>query len=271
MRRAPQSSSGRQPLPAQARLLALLGSTAPLHALFDGLATYVETWAEELFCSVLLADKSGRLLRPAAAPSLPLAYVQAIDPVTIEIGQGSCGTAAARREMIVVEDVEKSELWSAYASIAVSQGLRACWSVPILDDSRALLGTLAMYYSEPRKPSTQEIELIQFAAALAALVIRQHRDAAALRATEIRLHAAIGATSTGIGLWDSDQGGVGVWFDDWCERVGIRSVHGPDRMERWYAQVHPEDLERYRAVDQRLRPGRHRLLRHRISGAHPRR
>ncbi len=231
-------------------MLALLGSSAPLHALLDGLATYVETWAEQLCCSVLLADKSGRLLRPVAAPSLPLAYVQAIDPVTIEIGQGSCGTAAARREMVIVEDVEKSELWGAYAKIAVAHGLRACWSVPILTDSRSLLGTFAMYYAVPRKPTAQEIELIQFAAALAALVIRQHRDAEALRATETRLHAAIGATSTGIGLWDSDQGGEGTWFDDWCERVGIDPCVGPDRMERWYAQVHPEDVERYRAVDQ---------------------
>ncbi len=246
---APQSTSGRQPLCAQARLVALLGSAAPLNALLEGLANYVESWAEGLYCSVLLADKSGRLLRPAAAPSLPSAYVQAIDPVPIGNGYGSCGTAAARREIVIVADVEQSELWTSYAPIATAHGLRACWSVPILDDARELLGTLAMYYMMPRKPSAQEIDLIQFAAALAALVIRQHRDASALRATETRLHAAVGATSMGIGLWDSDRGGEGVWFDDWCERAGIDPCFGPDRMERWYAQVHPDDVDRYRAVE----------------------
>ncbi len=249
VRRAPPSTSSRQPLPAQARLLALLGSAAPLNALLEGLATYVETWAEDLYCSVLLVDKSGRVLRPGAAPSLPIEYVQAIDPVPIGVGRGSCGTAAARREIVVVEDVEKSELWTSYAATAVAHGLRACWSVPILDETRGLLGTLAMYYGEPRKPTTREIDLIQFAAALAALVIRQHRDATALRATETRLHAAIGATSSGIGLWDSDRGGEGVWFDDWCERAGIDPCFGPDRMSRWYAQIHPDDLERYRAIE----------------------
>jgi len=227
----------------------LLGSSAPLNALLDGLATYVETWAKDLYCSVLVVDQSGRQLRPAAGPSLPEAYVQAIDPVPIGVGYGSCGTAAARREMVVVEDVEQSELWKAYAPLAVGHGLRACWSVPILDDARGLLGTFAMYYAEPRKPSAQDIDLIQFAAALASLVIRQHRDAAALHATEARLHAAIGATSMGIGLWDSDRGGEGVWFDDWCERAGIDPCFGLDRMERWFSMVHPEDVERYRAVE----------------------
>src|SRR6478609_1301077 len=159
LQHAPKLDSGRQPLRAQARLLALLGSSAPLNALLDGLATYVETWAKDLYCSVLVVDQSGRQLRPAAGPSLPEAYVQAIDPVPIGVGYGSCGTAAARREMVVVEDVEQSELWKAYAPLAVGHGLRACWSVPILDDARGLLGTFAMYYAEPRKPSAQDIDL----------------------------------------------------------------------------------------------------------------
>ena len=245
--RAPQSPCERGPLSAQVRLLALLGSAAPLNALLDGLAAYVESWSEGLYCSVLLVDPTGRLLRPGAAPSLPAAYVQAIDPVPIALGRGSCGTAAASREMVVVEDVEQSELWTLYAPTAAAYGLRACWSVPILDDAHGLLGTLAMYYREPRKPSLQEIDLIQFAGSLAAFVIRRHRDAETLRSNEARLRTLIGGTDAG--LWDSDRGGEGVWFDDWCERVGVDPCFGPDRMERWYAQIHPDDLERYRAAE----------------------
>src|SRR4051812_31540649 len=89
LRRAPDDSGARQPLRAQARLVALLSSSAPLNALLDGLATYVETWAEHLHCSVLLADPAGHQLHAAAAPSLPVAYVQAVDPVPIGIGYGS--------------------------------------------------------------------------------------------------------------------------------------------------------------------------------------
>ena len=247
VRRAPKSASARDTLSAQVSLLALLGSAAPLNVLLDGLATYVETWAEGLYCSVLLVDPTGRLLRPGAAPSLPVAYVQAVDPVTIAIGQGCCGTAAARREMVIVEDVEQSDLWTAYAPTAVAHGLRACWSVPVLDDSHGLLGTLAMYYGVPRTPSTQEIDLIQFAASLAAFVIQRHRDAERLRANEARLHAAVGGT--GIGLWDCDRDGKGVWFDDWCEQVDIDPCEGPDRLTRWCAQIHPDDVVRYRAEE----------------------
>src|SRR5207253_3612771 len=73
-----------------------------------------------------------------------------------------------------------------YAPIALSHGLRACWSVPIVDDAGALLGTLALYYRERRTPSTQETDLIQFASSLAAFVMQRHRDTEKLRTPALR-------------------------------------------------------------------------------------
>jgi len=196
--RAPRSASHRDPLRAQVRVLALLSSAAPLNVLLDGLASYVETWTE-----ACMHGTARRPDGPAAAArgssSLPEAYTHAIDPVPIGIGEGSCGTAAARREMVVVEDVEQSDLWTKYAPIALSHGLRACWSVPIIDDARALLGTLALYYRERRTPSAHEIDLIQFASSLAAFVIQRHRDAERLRTSEARLEPQSRVRRSGCG------------------------------------------------------------------------
>ena len=251
--RAPRSASERDPLRAQVRLLALLRSAAPLNVLLDGLASYVETWAEGLYCTILLVDPTGRLLLPGAAPSLPHAYTHAIDPVPIGIGEGSCGTAAARREMVIVEDVEQSDLWTKYAPIALSHGLRACWSVPIIDDAHALLGTLALYYRERRGPSAAEIDLIQFASSLASFVIQRHRDAERRRTSEARLEAAVWGTK--VGLWEMTASGEFHWFDNWCERFGVDPCIGDNGLARWRELIHPDDLERYIASDEDCRRG----------------
>src|ERR1700726_2332576 len=103
------------PRNAMVRLLALLGSAAPLNELLDGLARDVETWSEGLYCTFLVVDSTRTMLQPGAAPSLPTSYIEAIGPVTIAVGQGSCGTAAALREMVFVEDVERSDLWASHA------------------------------------------------------------------------------------------------------------------------------------------------------------
>mgnify|MGYP006146052843 CR=1 FL=1 len=43
-------------------------------------------------------------MRAGAAPSLPEEFNRAIDGLEIGEGRGSCGTAAYRRERVVVED-----------------------------------------------------------------------------------------------------------------------------------------------------------------------
>jgi len=243
VRRAPASAAQPHALRAQVRLLALLDSAAPLNVLLDGLATYVESWADGLHCTVLLVDPTGRLLLSGAAPSLPAAYMNAIGPVGIEDGIGSCGTAAARREMVVVEDVEQSSLWAGYAHIALSHGLRACWSVPILDDAGTLVGTLALYYRERRTPSAHEIDLIQFASFLAAFVIQRQREAEKRRTTDAWLGAAIWGTD--VGLWKSGDDGHCVWLDNWHERFDIDSAPGPGQDRPWLERIHPDDVEHY--------------------------
>ena len=248
VRRAPKSGVGPGSLGAQIRLLALLGSAAPLNVLLDGLATYVETWADGMLCSVMLADAADGMLRPAAAPSLHADYVSAINPVPIADGAGSCGTAAARRELVVVEDVERSVLWKGFASIAIAHGLRACWSMPVFDADNALLATLAIYYRTPRKPSTEELELIQFAALLASFVIQRHRDGQRLRASEARLGAAIWGTE--IGLWEYFADGACRWFDDWSAQFGVDPHLGQDAIIAWRKLIHPDDGARFDSSDQ---------------------
>jgi PAS domain S-box-containing protein len=248
VRRTPASASQPSDLRTQVRLLALLSSAAPLNVLLDGLATYVETWAEGLHCTVLLVDSTGRMLVPGAAPSLPAAYADAIGPVPIEDGCGSCGTAAARREMVVVEDIEQSSLWARYVPVALSHELRACWSVPILDDARELLGTLALYYRERRMPSAQETELIQFASSLAAFVMQRHRDAERLRTNEARLEAI--AWGTDIGLWESTANDNVRWLNRWCERFNIDPCIGYDGLKRWVERIHPDSIDAYLGVGQ---------------------
>ena len=174
-------------LGAQARLLTLLGTDAPLPILLDALARYVETWAPSLLCSILLRDPRRNLLVRGAAPSLPREYVELIDDIPIGDDVGCCGTAAWRREPVTVYDIATSPLWDNFRDLALPHGLRACWSVPFLEDSGEVLGTLALYYQEPREPDAEERALITFAAALAKMVVLQHRRQAALWASNERV------------------------------------------------------------------------------------
>jgi signal transduction histidine kinase len=131
------------------------------------------------------------VLTLGAAPSLPAAYNLALGAVPIADGSGSCGTAAARGETVIVRDIDASPLWDAFRTAASAHGLRACWSVPFRDDQDTVRGTLALYYREPREPTPRERDLIAFAATLAGMAVQRHVNAARARMERALLDSGV--------------------------------------------------------------------------------
>lgn len=155
--------------------------TADLKFALDTLVRVVERQSQEFRASVLLVSDDGRHLVDAAAPSLPTEYREAIDGLEIAPVAGSCGTAAHRRERVIVSDIENDPLWAPFLALARTHGLRACWSEPIRSEAGDVLGTFAMYYAEPREPHEADLQIIQAAANRAAAMLDRARAGAERR------------------------------------------------------------------------------------------
>src|SRR5256885_1256308 len=180
-------------LGGQAVVLERIARGAPLPEVLQAIVTLIESAAPGMLCSILLLDREGRRLRHGAAPTLPVAYNAAVDGLEIGPHAGSCGTAVFRRQAVVVRDVQVDPLWERYRALAAPHGLRACWSTPILSAAGRVLGTFAMYYREPREPTTAEQELITTATDLAGIAIERGRAEEALRESEQRFAKAFHA------------------------------------------------------------------------------
>ena len=125
----------------QAQVLETLSGEATLKEMLDAFARTIERQSGDMLCSILLLD--GNSLRHGAAPSLPDEYNRAIDGATIGPAAGSCGTAAFTKSTVIVSDIALDPLWADYKDLALSHGLQACWSTPILCPSGEVLGTFA--------------------------------------------------------------------------------------------------------------------------------
>ena len=172
-------------LAREQRALEMLATGAPLPDVLAELARLVEEIAPEAIASILLVDETGTRVEHGAAPSLPDEYNRAIHGALIGPQAGSCGTAAFRRTPVFVTDIETDPLWEPYRELARSYGLRACWSFPILATDGQVLGTVAVYYRQPRTADTTVVELVSRVAHVAAIAIeRRQIDGRALALSE---------------------------------------------------------------------------------------
>jgi diguanylate cyclase (GGDEF)-like protein len=131
----------------QREVLEAIALGRPLNAVLDLLCRRAESLAPGLACSVLLIEKNGTVT-PAAGPSLPPAYVQALVGAPIGPRAGSCGTAAWRREAVEVTDIATDPLWADFKGLLPLLGMAACWSTPIIATNGEVVATFALYYPE---------------------------------------------------------------------------------------------------------------------------
>jgi signal transduction protein with GAF and PtsI domain len=190
----------------QSHVLQMVAANKPLSEVLKRLVLLIEAQSPDMLCSILLLSEDGDHVRHGAAPSLPEEYVKAIDGAPIGPKNGSCGTAMYRGEAIIVSDIQTDPLWEDYRDLAEASGLRACWSTPILSGRGKVLGSFAMYYHEPRKPTGSEACLTEVATRIAGLAIEHNAAREILQRTQAELaQASVAATSGRAALSIADE------------------------------------------------------------------
>ncbi len=212
----------------------------------------IEKQTDDLKGSILLLDETGKYLSEGVAPNLPKEYFEVINGIPIGACAGSCGTAAYRKEIVIVADISSDPLWKDFKNIALSSNLGACWSIPIVDREGAVLGTFALYYNKPNQPSDWELGMMESVAQLASLAIEQKRTQGdllkykreledSLNFNEERLQLFLAATTDGV--WDWNMVTDEVFFSPhWLKSLGYYPGELKPHIDSWKQLIHPDDM-----------------------------
>ena len=229
-------------LVSQNRILKMIADDKPLGDTLDALTRLVENQSPGVLASILVLDPPGLRVHHVAAPSLPEAYTQAIDGQPIGPAAGSCGTAAFRREVVITEDIATDPLWAKYRDLALRHGLRACWSTPIFDDKDRVIGTFAIYFRTPGRPSRGHRGQIAVVTNAASLALRRKCRQDALKVRETQLADAEKIAHFGGFEWFPSTDTV-RWTDELYRIFGFRPGEIQPTARSYLDRVHPDDRE----------------------------
>src|SRR5271170_405394 len=177
------------------KLQKLIFAGSPLSEVLANIAQLVESQAEGMSCTIWLPDEDGKELRCAAAPSLP-GFIAHVGAMAVGPKGGSCGTAIYRKEPVFVTDILTDPIWENYRERLLPYGIRSVWSRPLFTSESKALGTFSINYREPRRPSANDLQLIEDASHITGIAIERHMNEEALRRERDRLRLLLEVTNS---------------------------------------------------------------------------
>lgn len=193
-----------------------------------------------MICSVLRLR--GNRLYNWSSPGLSLDFCTAIDGAEIGDNKGSCGTAAYLKEKVVVSDIENDPRWASYTDLARREGVKACWSFPIIDSHNKVMGTFAIYYKKVKSPTTEEESTLERAKNLLMVILENKIAVESVKASNRNYDMVALATNDAIWDWDVETDNVTR------TGKGLKILFGYDPAEAaaekkfWDKKIHPDDL-----------------------------
>ena len=119
--------------------------------------------------SLYLVDAARGVLTPCVLYNLPDDYVAGCGDV--RIGDQCCGRAVEAKTPWVVSDMLTDPLFATAREASRKSGIRAAFSVPVIDAFNHCVGSLACHYRQPRTPTPYEIERNHLFATLIAFAL----------------------------------------------------------------------------------------------------
>jgi PAS domain S-box-containing protein len=229
-------------LAGEKRLLEMVAGGNTLTSILDALCRLVEETASGCICGILLLDKGSTSLELARGPSLSPGYNEAILGWPFNPDSGPCARAFFLKAQVIVADVASDLQWDAYGwrALALSYGLRACWSTPILSSENTVLGTFALYSREPGGPTPQLQDVIGQMTHLAAVAIERQRAVEQLQAEQELLDLAQKSARAMAFDWYIQQE-VNVWSPEQEALYGLPPGSFDGTYQSWKKLIYAPD------------------------------
>ncbi len=228
---------------AEKRTLEMIADGASLTDVLNHLCASIDVQVAPSVTTAFVMETDGKHLVLTGGPRVPGQWKSAVSPRPVTHECGLCGKAAFSKRRVIVPDVATDPGWpDDYRGLALSNGIRAAWSEPILTKDNEVLGTFAVYSHEARVPCEEDLALIKGAGHIALIAIERQRAQAKLRQDEEELRRIVDLIPQKIIVLNPDGKVI------YANRVALEytglsldEVHADNFRDRVF---HPEDFQR---------------------------
>ena len=233
----------------------LEGATTKHGDFKDLLGTYLKGMEElhpGMYCTIF--ENRGKKLYSIIAPPSLSQYVDELDGVEVDEKKGPCGKAVLTKQKVISNNIQQGDFSARYKQMARRNGLKSCWSHPVIDSVGNVLAVFACYYQTEKHPGSLEQKTIERAVKILQVIMESKGWERALLHSNNRFELAIEATFDVI--WDWDLVANSVYYSgNFSAIFGYEAGTRPFSPAYMTEAVHPDDLARIFMAPDEIRYG----------------
>lgn len=219
------------------------GTSATLNGIADHLLEGLERLSENIRCAVCLVKPNLRDAISLSAPGLPIEYHQFVEGTPLDPKFTTCGRAIQQRQQVIIENIAESDLDPQTQKAAAALGIKAAWSIPLINSTSEIIGTFAVYFYQARVPTTIEIAMFSRATHILTMIIENKQSAEKVRISNERYLLATRAANEAIWDWNAEEQ-VFFWGEGFNTLFGYPSGFYKGDSNNWEDKIHPDDRDR---------------------------
>jgi signal transduction histidine kinase len=163
------------------KVLKMLSHGAPMAEVLNELCNFIGARLPGVIPTVLLLDGEGTHLRRAAGPQVPKLWNNAFNGLKLPSHNDFRSTTGIQDECASVTDMRSDPAFAGCWDLALSQGVQAAWSVPILSKDGKVLGSILLFCPTLQPLDERDLEFMEQATYMAAIAIECRRNEEELR------------------------------------------------------------------------------------------
>lgn len=229
---------------AQNKILEMVAANAACERTLRSICHCIEKIRAGMHGAIMRLDVKHQRLSVEQAPGLPDAFKLALDFLKVEEDGVTCGAAVFSNKQKFVESIQTDNAWTGLRTLADKHDIQGVWSFPVHGAQDRIIGTLDVYLSESRQPTTNELDKLSRLARLAGLAIKKQIDDEKLKTSESRYRGLFESVVDGVYIASRD-GDIITVNPALVEMLGYDSVEDLKSAGRTTVlYVNPIDRER---------------------------
>ncbi|MDC3417991.1 EAL domain-containing protein [Aquibacillus salsiterrae] len=159
-------------LTGQNQILEMIASGKNYSEVLDSISALVEQLTSGCNSSIHLVKNSNNHVYLHPSSAIPDEIKPLMRRIPVNSQHMAIGKAAFLKQPVVVDDLELDALANELNDHLFKIGLKACWSFPVLDTNKEVLGVFSLYQGEPNLPTEWDIQVIEKATYLIRIAIQ---------------------------------------------------------------------------------------------------